>query len=66
MQQKQKRDQNDSLENGADIGLLAEAWSFLRENKKYWLIPILIVFSFFGLLLALAGTGAAPFIYTLF
>ncbi len=66
MQQKQKRQQNDSLESGADTGLLAEVWSFLRENKKYWLLPIVIVFSFFGILLTLAGTGAAPFIYALF
>ncbi|MFH0783330.1 MAG: DUF5989 family protein [Pseudomonadota bacterium] len=66
MQKKQKQEQKDSLENGDDIGLLAEVWSFLRENKKYWLLPIVIVFSLFGILLTLAGTGAAPFIYALF
>lgn len=66
MQQKQERQANDSLEGATDIGLLAEVWAFLRENKKYWLLPIVIVFSLFGILLALAGTGAAPFIYALF
>ncbi len=38
-----------------------------RENHmKWWLTPIVIVMFLFGLLVVLAGTGAAPFIYTLF
>ena len=45
--------------------LLAEFWAFLRHNKKWWLLPILIVLLVFGVLIFLAGTGAAPFIYTL-
>lgn len=47
-------------------GFFAELWGFLRHNKKWWLIPILVVFLIFGLLILLAGTGVAPFIYTLF
>jgi hypothetical protein len=47
-------------------GTLAELWLFLLENKKWWLLPILAVLLVFGLLVLLAGTGAAPFIYTLF
>ena len=47
-------------------GILGEFVSFLRENKKWWLAPILVVLLLFGLLIILAGTGAAPFIYTLF
>lgn len=47
-------------------GLLAEWWSFLRHNKKWWLLPMLIVLATFGLLMVLSGTAAAPFIYTLF
>ncbi len=39
---------------------------FLRENKKWWLLPILLVLLFFGLLVVFASTGAAPFIYTMF
>lgn len=46
--------------------LLAEFWQFLRHNKKWWLLPILVVLVLFGLLIALAGTGAAPLIYTFF
>jgi hypothetical protein len=46
--------------------LLSEFVFFLKENKKWWLIPILLVISFLALLTFFAGTGAAPFIYTLF
>jgi hypothetical protein len=49
-----------------DAGVLGELWLFLRDNKKWWLLPILAVLLLFGLLVLLAGTGAAPFIYTLF
>ena len=44
--------------------LLGEFWEFLRHNKKWWLLPILIVLLVFGILIFLSGTGAAPFIYT--
>jgi len=47
-------------------GLLRDLWGFLRENKKWWLLPILIVLLVFGLFVVLSGTGLAPFIYTLF
>lgn len=46
--------------------LLGEVWGFLRENKKWWLLPIVITMLLLGLLVALGGSGAAPFIYTLF
>lgn len=46
--------------------VLAEFWQFLRHNKKWWLMPIVLVLLLFGLLVLLSGTGAAPFIYTLF
>ena len=49
-----------------DISLTAELWSFLRDNKKWWLLPILIVLLGFALLLLLSTSAAAPFIYTLF
>jgi drug/metabolite transporter superfamily protein YnfA len=49
-----------------DGNTISELWLFLRDNKKWWLLPILAVLVLFGLLMLLAGTGAAPFIYTLF
>jgi hypothetical protein len=62
-------DPNDFEKAGAeeaDRGLLREFWDFLRENKKWWLLPIFIVLLLVSLLIFLSGTGAAPFIYTLF
>ncbi len=47
-------------------GLLGEFWEFLKQNKKWWLLPILAVILVLGLLVFLGGSGAAPFIYTLF
>jgi len=47
-------------------GFLAEFLLFLRENKKWWLAPILVILLIVGVLVALGGTAAAPFIYTLF
>ena len=41
-------------------------WQLLKDSKKWWLLPILGVLLLFAILLILAGTGAAPFIYTLF
>jgi hypothetical protein len=46
--------------------LVAEFLDFIRYNKKWWLLPILIVLGLVGLLAVLAGTGVAPFIYTVF
>jgi predicted cobalt transporter CbtA len=47
-------------------GLATEFWQFLRDNKKWWLAPIVISILGLGLLVLLGGTAAAPFIYTLF
>jgi len=44
-----------------------ELWSFMRERKKFWLLPILVVLLLFGTLIVLTqGSAVAPFIYTLF
>lgn len=48
-------------------GLVREFWDMLMENKKYWMLPILIVLLGFGALIVLGGgSTVAPFIYTLF
>ena len=47
-------------------GFARELWGFLAQNKKWWLLPILIMLLVFGLLILLSGSGLAPFIYTLF
>ncbi|WP_205524025.1 DUF5989 family protein [Oceanomicrobium pacificus] len=47
--------------------MFAELWGFLRQRKKYWLFPIVIVLAVFGALIVLSqGSAVAPFIYTLF
>jgi Family of unknown function (DUF5989) len=47
-------------------GFFRDLWGFLKENKKWWLLPLIMVFLVFALLIFLSGTGLAPFIYTLF
>jgi len=51
----------------AKLRILTEYVSFLKENKKWWLLPIVSVLILFGLLIVLTkGSALAPFIYTLF
>ena len=47
-------------------GIVTEFWDFLKDNKKWWLAPIVISILGLGALVLLGGTAAAPFIYTLF
>lgn len=48
-------------------GFVMELWAFMRERKKFWLLPILMVLLLFGTLIVLTqGSAVAPFIYTLF
>ncbi len=49
------------------ISFILEFWSFLKERKKYWLLPIIIILGLFGMLIVLSqGSAVAPFIYTIF
>ncbi|MFT5168132.1 MAG: hypothetical protein ACI8P3_003371 [Saprospiraceae bacterium] len=49
------------------MGLLKDLWGFLRERKKYWLMPIILVLVLLGLLIVVGGgSSIAPFIYSLF
>ena len=49
------------------IEFTKEFWEFLRERKKYWLMPIIIILALFGVLIVLSqGSAIAPFIYTIF
>jgi len=50
--------------NASPPSLPVEFWQFLCHNKKWWLLPIVVVLFLFGLLIFLSGTGAAPFVYT--
>ncbi|MDA0205772.1 MAG: DUF5989 family protein [Acidobacteria bacterium] len=49
------------------VSLIREFWALLAQNKKLWMLPIVIVFVVLGILLVFAETSAlAPFIYTVF
>ena len=46
---------------------LKDIWRFLKERKKFWLAPIILVMLLLGMLIVVAqGSAVAPFIYTLF
>jgi hypothetical protein len=48
-------------------GFVVELWAFMRERKKFWLLPLILVLLVFGALIVLTqGSAVAPFIYTLF
>lgn len=48
------------------LSLISEFILFIKENKAWWMIPIVLVLGLVGILVVLSSTGAAPFIYTLF
>lgn len=48
-------------------GFVMELWAFMKERKKFWLLPIFVVLLLFGTLIVMTqGSAVAPFIYTLF
>lgn len=49
-----------------EIGIVSEFVLFLRENKKWWLIPMIVMVVLLGALVFLGSSPVAPFIYTLF
>ena len=49
------------------LSVLRELWGFLRANKRWWLLPIIIILIVLGVILVLAESSAlAPFVYSLF
>lgn len=49
------------------MSLMKELWAFMRERKKLWLLPVIVVLVLVGALMVLAqGSALAPFIYTIF
>jgi Family of unknown function (DUF5989) len=44
-----------------------ELWGFMKERKKFWLLPIIVCLLLLGSLIVFtSGSAVAPFIYTLF
>ena len=49
------------------MSFVVELWEFMRERKKFWLLPIVTMTLVFGGLVVLSqGSAVAPFIYTIF
>lgn len=49
------------------LELIKDLWAFMKERKKFWLAPIIVILLLLGALLVLTqGSAVAPFIYTLF
>jgi len=49
------------------MSAISDLWGFLKERKKWWLLPMVLVLLLFGALIVLtSGSAVAPFIYTLF
>ena len=49
------------------MDFLKDLWGFLKERKKFWMLPIILTLLLFGVLIVLtSGSAIAPFIYTLF
>ena len=49
------------------MDFLKDLWGFLKNRKKFWMLPLILILLTFGVLIVLAsGTAIAPFIYTLF
>jgi hypothetical protein len=67
-EKKSAEDRNEFERLGEEdqLSLVGEFILFIRENKAWWMIPILLVLGLVGIMVALTSTGAAPFIYTLF
>jgi hypothetical protein len=64
-----KEEKRSAFEASGEVkesSLVGEFFAMLKENKKYWLIPLLVILLLFGVLIILGSTAAAPFIYTLF
>jgi hypothetical protein len=52
---------------GDKMEFLKDLWGFMKERKKWWLLPMIIVLLFIGVLILMSsGSAVAPFIYTLF
>ena len=50
----------------ARANIVAEFWAFLRESKKWWMLPIIVALVLLAVFALLASSPIAPFVYTLF
>lgn len=49
------------------MSVVSQLWEYMRERKKWWLLPVIVMMLVVGILLVFAqGSALAPFIYTIF
>ena len=49
------------------MSVISEFWEFLRQRKKFWLLPLVVILLLLGVVIVLTANSAlAPFIYTVF
>lgn len=49
------------------MSFIAEFWDFMRQRRKFWLLPLLaLMLMFSGLIVLTKGSAIAPFIYAIF
>ena len=49
------------------LTLFAEFWAFMKERKKWWLAPVILMMLLLGALIFMTqGSAISPFIYTIF
>jgi len=68
MSKSSKQSQNQFQEQAGQKrgNIIGEFLGFLRHNKKWWLLPIVLILLLMGLLVLLSGSAIAPFLYPLF
>ena len=59
-------DQLEQLAGQSQPGIVREFLQFLAHEKKWWLLPIVLVLLLLGLIVVVAGTAVGPFIYPFF
>ena len=60
------REEFASMAEGSQPGLIKEFYAFLRTNKKWWLVPIIVALLIALLVVLIGGSPLAPFLYPLF
>jgi len=56
-----------TLQKNINMEFLTDLLAFMKERKKWWLLPVILVLALIGVLVVIGGSSAvAPFIYTLF
>jgi hypothetical protein len=65
-QRSRSRQELDEIATARRTSVVMEVLGYLRQSRKWWMLPILIAMFCLGVVVLLAGTPVAPFIYTLF